>query len=48
MFLMLLGCFGKASAQFLPDVPDLKGKMVYGGTFGFGISGYYLNFSIAP
>ena len=48
MVLMLLGCFGKASAQFLSDVPDLKGKMIYGGNFGFGISGYYLNFSIAP
>ena len=48
MVLMLFGCFGKVSAQFLPDVPDLKGKMVYGGNFGFGMSGNYLNFSIAP
>ena len=46
--LMLLGFSGKASAQFLPNVPDLKGKMIYGGNFGFGISGNYLNLSIAP
>lgn len=46
--LMLLGFFGKASAQFLPDVPDMKGKMIYGGNFGFGINGYYLSLSLAP
>ena len=45
MFLMLMGCVGQASAQ---DIPDLKGKMVYGGNFGFGVSGRHLNFSIAP
>ncbi len=48
MVLMLFGCFGKASAQLLPDVPDMKGKMIYGGNFGFGMNGNYLNFSIAP
>ena len=48
MALMMLGFCGKASAQFSSDVPDLKGKMIYGGNFGFGISGYNLNFSIAP
>lgn len=46
--LMLLGSFGKASAQFLSEVPDLKGRMIYGGNFGFGMSGNYLNLSIAP
>ena len=45
MFLMLMGCVGQASAQ---DTPDLRGKMVYGGNFGFGVSGHRLNFSIAP
>ncbi len=48
MVLMLFGLFGKASAQFLPEVPDMKGRIIYGGNFGFGISGNYLNFSIAP
>lgn len=46
--LMLLGFYGKASAQFLGDVPDLKGKAIYGGNFGFGLRGNYLNLSIAP
>ena len=46
--LMLLGFAGKVSAQFLPDVPDLKGKVIYGGNFGFGMSGNYLSLSIAP
>ena len=46
--LMLLGVAGKASAQFLPDVPDMKGKMVYGGGFGFGMSGNHLSLSVSP
>jgi hypothetical protein len=46
--LMLLGFNGMASAQFLREVPDLKGKMIYGGNFGFSMSGNYLNLSIAP
>ena len=46
--LLFFGFSVKASAQFLPDVPDMKGKMIYGGDFGFGMSGNYLNFSIAP
>ncbi len=48
MALMLLGCFGKASAQLLPDVPDLKGKFIFGGNIGGGMSGNYLNVTIAP
>ena len=48
MSLMLMGFCGKVSAQFLPDVPDLKGKVIYGGNIGGGMSGNYLNFSIAP
>ena len=46
--LMLFGFAGKASAQFLPDVPYMKGKMIYGGNFGLGMSGNYLSLSIAP
>ena len=46
--LMLLGFAGKASAQVLPDVPDLKGKVMYGGGFGFGMSGNYLSLSVSP
>ena len=48
LFLMLFGFVGKASAQLLPDVPDMKGKVIYGGDFGFGMSGNRLNFSLAP
>ena len=46
--LMLLGFTGKASAQWLPDVPNMKGKFTYGGDFDFGMYGRYLNFAIAP
>ena len=46
--LMLFGFVGKASAQFLPDVPDMKGKMIYGGNLGGGMYGNYLTISIAP
>lgn len=48
LFLMLFGYVGKASAQFLPDVPDMKGKWIYGGNIGGGIYGSHLSFSIAP
>jgi len=44
--LLLFGFVGKASAQY--DVPDRKGKFIYGGNFGFGMSGYYLSLSLAP
>lgn len=46
--LMLFAFVGKASAQFLPDVPDMKGKVTIGGDFNFGIYGNSLNFGIAP
>ena len=46
--LMLPGFAGKASAQFLPDVPDMKGKIVVGGDFDLGLYGNYFNFGIAP
>ncbi len=45
---MLLGFCGKASAQLLSDVPDMKGKFTFGGDFDFGMYGHYLNFAIAP
>ena len=48
MGLMLLGFSGKASAQYFSDLPDMKGRWVFGGNLGFGMSGNYLNFSIAP
>ena len=46
--LMFFGCLGKASAQILSDVPNLKGQFIYGGNIGGGVSGYRLNFTIAP
>ena len=46
--LMLFGIAGKASAQILPDVPDMKGKLVVGGDFDLGLYGNYFNFGIAP
>lgn len=46
--MMLLGLVGTASAQGTYELPNMKGRMVYGGNFGFGISGNYLNFSLAP
>lgn len=46
--LLLFGIFGNASAQINYEVPNLKEKVIYGGNFGFGISGNYLNLSIAP
>lgn len=46
--LMFFGFVSKVSAQFLPDVPDMKGKFVVGGNLGGGMYGNYLNFSVAP
>lgn len=48
MGLLLLGLCGKASAQFFGECPDMKGRIVYGGNLGFGMSGNYLNLSLAP
>ena len=46
---LMLFCFaGKASAQFLPDVPDMKRKFVFGGNIGGGMYGDYLSLSLAP
>ena len=46
--MMFFAFSGKASAQILSDVPDMKGKVTVGGDFDFGMSGYYLNFAVAP
>ena len=46
--LMILGFCGNATAQIKPEVPDLKGKMIYGGNFGFGLSSRAVSLSIAP
>ena len=48
LFLMLLGFSGKVSAQVLPDVPDMKGKVTIGGDFDFGAINHNLNFAIGP
>ena len=29
-------------------MPDMKGRVIYGGNFGFGMSGNHLNLSVAP
>lgn len=46
--LMLFGFCGKASAQYYGEVPNMKGKFIYGGNFGFGWNNRYLSLSIAP
>lgn len=46
--MMLFGFLGYASAQQIYETPDLKGKMIYGGNFGFGIRGNQLSLSISP
>lgn len=48
LFVMLFGFSNRASAQFLPDVPDMKGRVTIGGDFDFSIYGNYLNLAIAP
>lgn len=47
LLMLLLGLTGKASAQFR-DLPDMKGKMIYGGNIGGGFSGNYLSLLLAP
>ena len=46
--MMIFGFHGHATAQRLQGTPDLGGKVVYGGTFGFGLNNRYLRLSIAP
>lgn len=47
-FVTLFGISTRLTAQFLEDVPDMKGKIVYGGNLGGGMTGNFLSFSIAP
>lgn len=47
LMVMFFGFCGTALAQY-SSVPDLKGRVIYGGNFGFGMSGNYLSLSIAP
>lgn len=46
--LMLFGFFGKSHAQYRSEMPDLKGRFVYGFTFGGGFYNNYLNIALAP
>ena len=48
LFVMLFGCSLTAEAQLFGPKNGMKGKMVYGGNFGFGISGSRLNLLLAP
>jgi hypothetical protein len=48
LFLMLIGFAGTVTAQGLSEPPDMKGRWVYGGNIGGGMSGNYLNLSLAP
>lgn len=51
MFLIViltLGLMPVLHAQFLSDVPNMDGKTVLGGNFGFGLSGRNFSFTIAP
>lgn len=43
LFVMLFGCSLQSQAQLFGPENGMKGKMVYGGNFGFGMSGNYLN-----
>ena len=46
---MLFGFFGKVSAQYRSEVPDLKGHFIYGFTLGGGMYyNDYLSISVAP
>ena len=46
--LILFGFSGYSLAQRNVEIPNLKGKVVYGGNFGFGMSGNHLSLAIAP
>lgn len=48
LIVMFFGFVTKASAQLLPDVPDMKGRVTMGGDFDFGIYGNYMNLALAP
>ena len=48
LFVMLFGFSMQSQAQLFGPENGMKGKVVYGGNFGFGMSGNYLNLLIAP
>ena len=48
LFVMLLGFSTQSQAQLFGPENGMKGRPVYGGNFGFGVSGNYLNLLIAP
>ena len=48
LFVMLFGCSLQSQAQLFGPENGMKGRVVYGGNFGFGVSGYYLNLLLAP
>ena len=48
LFVMLLGCSNKVSAQFFQNEPNMKGMITKGGGFAFGLNFNTLNLSIAP
>lgn len=48
LFMMLFACSLNAEAQLFGPENGMKGKVVLGGNFGFGVSGNYLNLLIAP
>ena len=48
LFVMLFGFSMQSQAQLFGPENGMKGKMVLGGNFGFGISGSRLNLLLAP
>lgn len=48
LFVMLFGCSLQSQAQLFGEKNEMKSKPVFGGNFGFGVSGNYLNLLIAP
>ena len=45
---LLMGMTMASQAQFLRNVPDMKGKTVVGGNLGLGLNGRNFSFTIAP
>lgn len=48
LLVMLLGCSLHTQAQLFGPKNEMKGRTVYGGNFGFGVSGNYLSLLVAP
>lgn len=45
---LLMGLFVSMQAQLLPEVPNMKGRVVLGGDFGLGMSGRNFGMTLAP